>query len=320
MRATAIARVELLSHLLGKYLDMFDYLFEMSHLPETYLIGIVLSVITLLLWCLLNLKNRSKRGSEQSPSPTPLISSQPPPPPPRINSQQQLLQSAHASQSATQFDDKSLQHQHQQQQQQQHQHHQQPRQQRSSTSQRQHTLLSSSSSWFNELKSRSGKYAVFGNKNNNNNTNSSSNNKKNDNDNNASNNEDGYLSDSALSFFNSLNLNAMMNVAAGRRDAGPRFRKREKLFFYGKKMIRTVSTVKGSISAESAEKSAKNIYRILSKKILNTKDERDGEQQASLMYRRPGPPQFLLDDPSDKDQRNNHDLPSALINLIRSVK
>ena len=66
--------------------------------------------------------------------------------------------------------------------------------------------------------------------------------------------DDGHLSDSALSFFKKFGTKS-----------GPRFRKRDKLFFYGKKMLRNISHVRGSISARSAEKSRK-IYKILSKK------------------------------------------------------
>jgi hypothetical protein len=44
--------------------------------------------------------------------------------------------------------------------------------------------------------------------------------------------DDGHLSDSALSFFSRFAI-----------QSGPRFRKRDKLFFYGKKMLRTVSHV-----------------------------------------------------------------------------
>jgi hypothetical protein len=118
--------------------------------------------------------------------------------------------------------------------------------------------------------------------------------------------EDGYLSDSALSFFNKLG-NANKN--------GPRFRKRDKLFFYGKKMLRTVSTVRGSISAQSAEKS-KNIYKIFEKKILN-KNKEDMEHP---LYRRTDVPQFLLDIEAANPKNNDQHLPSALINLIKSVK
>ena len=129
----------------------------------------------------------------------------------------------------------------------------------------------------------------------------------NNNGNSASNNgEDGYLSDSALSFFNKLS-NSNKN--------GPRFRKRDKLFFYGKKMLRTVSTVRGSISAQSAEKS-KNIYKIFEKKILN-KNKEDMEHP---LYRRTDVPQFLLDIEAANPKNNDQHLPSALINLIKSVK
>ncbi len=66
--------------------------------------------------------------------------------------------------------------------------------------------------------------------------------------------DDGHMSDSAISFFKTLG-----------REQGPRFRKRDKLAFYGKKMLRTVKDVKGSISENTAEKSAK-FYKILTKK------------------------------------------------------
>jgi hypothetical protein len=128
----------------------------------------------------------------------------------------------------------------------------------------------------------------------------------NNNNNGTSNGDDGYLSDSALSFFNKLG-NSNKN--------GPRFRKRDKLFFYGKKMLRTVSTVRGSISAQSAEKS-KNIYKIFEKKILNKRNE-DTEHP---LYRRTDVPQFLLDIEAANPKSNDQHLPSALINLIKSVK
>lgn len=68
--------------------------------------------------------------------------------------------------------------------------------------------------------------------------------------------DDGHMSDSALSFFNTLGKG---------QEKGPRFRKRDKLAFYGKKMLRTVKDVKGTISENTAEKSAK-FYKILTKK------------------------------------------------------
>jgi CRP-like cAMP-binding protein len=73
--------------------------------------------------------------------------------------------------------------------------------------------------------------------------------------------------------------------------------------------------VRGSISARSAEKS-KKIYRILSKKILNLPDDANESPQ----YRRAELPEFLLDTESGSLAKHDHDLPSALINLIRSVK
>lgn len=117
--------------------------------------------------------------------------------------------------------------------------------------------------------------------------------------------DDGHLSDSALSFFSRLGI-----------QSGPRFRKRDKLFFYGKKMLRNVSHLRGSISARSAEK-YKKINKILSKiRNLNLKND----ESMPAMYRRPELPQFLLDIESNNQNNMQNDLPSALINLIRSVK
>lgn len=117
--------------------------------------------------------------------------------------------------------------------------------------------------------------------------------------------DEGHLSDSALSFFSRLGT-----------QTGPRFRKRDKLFFYGKKMLRTVSHVRGSISARSAEK-YKKINKILSKiRNLNLRNE----DSIPALYRRTEPPQFLLDTESGNQNNMNNDLPTALINLIRSVK
>ena len=117
--------------------------------------------------------------------------------------------------------------------------------------------------------------------------------------------DDGHLSDSALSFFSRFAI-----------QSGPRFRKRDKLFFYGKKMLRTVSHVIFSYSKFKYYK-FKKINKILSAiRNLNLKND----ESIPTIYRRTELPQFLLDTESSNQNTMNTDLPSALINLIRSVK
>jgi hypothetical protein len=164
--------VSLMYNLVMDHLNAYDLILEQNllNIPETYLIGIVLLFITIVLWCLLKYKTKRQEFFRQA----------------RYNLQlQNELQEFNKNQQTS-------------------------KQQKHSA----HGSINGAP--YNE--------------------------------------QDGHMSDSAISFFN--------NFGDYNR---PRFRKRDKLFFYGKKMLRTVSTVRGSISARSAEKS-KKIYKIISKK------------------------------------------------------